>query len=98
MDQPKSNHQGRWLKTEKGEQIISDNNHLLGKFSNYFKIGHNAFEFLLDFGQFYEDGDQAQFHTRIVTSPPYARALLEILQEAILRYESVFGEIPEEEH
>lgn len=98
MEQLKSDHQGRWLWIKKGERISPNNNQLLGQFSNYFQIGHNAFEFLFDFGQCYLDSDQAQFHTRIITSPAYARALLEILQDAIARYESAFGIIPDEEH
>ena len=38
---------------------------LEGKYANYFKVGHNAFEFVLDFGQYYPANGEAQFHTRI---------------------------------
>ena len=62
-----------------------------GRYVNYFKVGHNAFEFLLDFGQFYPESDKAQLHTRIITSPTYAKALLEILRESLDRYEQTFG-------
>jgi hypothetical protein len=68
-----------------------------GRYANYFKIGHNAFEFLLDFGQFYSETNRAQLHTRIVTSPIYAKALLEVLRESVDRYEQVFGDIPKED-
>jgi hypothetical protein len=67
-----------------------------GRYANYFKIGHNAFEFLLDFGQFYPESEQAQLHTRIITSPIYAKALFETLRESIARYEQAFGPIHEE--
>jgi len=26
-----------------------------GRYANYFKVGHNAFEFVLDFGQYYPE-------------------------------------------
>jgi hypothetical protein len=49
---------------------------LEGRYANYFKVGHNALEFLLDFGQFYAESQRAQFHTRIITNPTYAKAFL----------------------
>jgi hypothetical protein len=66
---------------------------LEGRYSNYFKVGHNAFEFLLDFGQFYAESQRAQFHTRIITNPTYAKALLSLLRESIAQYEQTFGVI-----
>jgi len=68
-----------------------------GKYANYFEIGHNAFEFLLDFGQLYSDGKQEQIHTRIVTSPSYAKELLKVLGESVERYEQNFGSIKQDE-
>ena len=67
-----------------------------GKYANYFQVGHNAFEFLLDFGQLYSDGQQEKFHTRIITSPPYAKELLKVLGEAIEQYELTFGSIKQQ--
>lgn len=64
------------------------------RYSNDFSVGHNAFEFLLDFGQFYPDSSEARLHTRIVTSPVYAKVFLHTLRESIDRYEGTFGEIP----
>ena len=46
-----------------------------GVYSNHFKIGYNAFEFVLDFGQSYEEDKPEARHTRIVTGPAYAKAL-----------------------
>jgi hypothetical protein len=69
---------------------------LEGRYANYFKVGHNAFEFVLDFGQFYPESKQAQLHTRIITGPVYAKALLGTLQESIDQYEQSFGAIPKE--
>lgn len=65
-----------------------------GRYSNYFQVGHNRVEFLLDFGQLYPESEHASMHTRIVTSPVYARALLETLQGAVEQYESRHGAIP----
>ncbi|MBZ5553734.1 MAG: DUF3467 domain-containing protein [Acidobacteriia bacterium] len=62
-------------------------------YANYFEIGFNAFEFLLDFGQFYPGDEKAHRQTRIITSPAYAKSLLETLRESIDRYEQSFGVI-----
>jgi hypothetical protein len=64
-----------------------------GRYSNYFKVGHNAFEFLVDFGQFYSESKEAHLHTRIITSPAYVKSLLETLRESVERYEQTFGAI-----
>jgi hypothetical protein len=68
-------------------------NELEGRYANYFKVGHNPFEFLLDFGQFYAESQRAQFHTRIITNPTYAKAFLGLLSESIAHYEQTFGVI-----
>lgn len=70
---------------------------LEGRYANSFQIGHNAFEFLLDFGQVSPDCEEARFHTRIITGPVYAKALSELLRESIERYEHTFGAIPKED-
>lgn len=67
---------------------------LEGHYANYFQVGHNAFEFLLDFGQFYPESTGARFHTRIVTNPVYAKVLSETLRGSIDQYEQAFGVIP----
>jgi hypothetical protein len=68
---------------------------LEGRYANYFEVGYNAFEFLLDFGQLYPEKGKAYPHTRIITTPNYARALLETLKESIDKYEQGFGPITE---
>ena len=64
-----------------------------GKYANYFKVGHNAFEFILDFGQLFAETSQEKLHTRIITGPVYARELLNVLKDAVEKYEDTFGEI-----
>lgn len=66
---------------------------LQGRYANYFKIGQNAFEFVVDFGQHYGEEETLQLHTRIVTSPVYAKRLLATLQEAVSRHEATFGKV-----
>ena len=58
-----------------------------GRYANYFEIGHNAFEFLLDFGQMYFEDPDSLMHTRIVTSPLFARRLADSLNQALAQYE-----------
>ena len=69
---------------------------LEGRYANYFKVGHNAFEFVIEFSQFYPQGGEVQLHTRIITSPVYAKALLKTLQESIERHEETFGAVQKE--
>jgi len=61
------------------------------RYSNYFHIGFNAFEVILEFGQHYEGDEEPSMHTRIVTAPAYAAGLLELLQTALADYEQKFG-------
>ena len=63
------------------------------RYANYFHVGHNAFEVMLDFGQHYEGSSQPRMHTRIILAPAYAAALLEVLQTALAEYEKTFGQI-----
>jgi Protein of unknown function (DUF3467) len=64
-----------------------------GRYANHFSVGHNAFEFVLDFGQFYPDGGRARVHTRIIISPSYAKAFDETLRGSIEQYEDTFGKV-----
>jgi hypothetical protein len=61
-----------------------------GLYANSFEVGHTAFEFVIEFGQTYSSSPGG-FHTRIVTSPVYAKALLDLLGRAVRRYEGRFG-------
>ena len=76
------------------EDDIREDGRREGRYANYFQIGHNAFEFLFDFGQGYPEEQEAHFHTRIITGPVYALALFETLRESLGRYEQTFGAIP----
>jgi hypothetical protein len=65
-----------------------------GVYANYFEVGHTAFEIVIDFGQRYGT-TAAPCHTRIVTTPVYAQALLETLRESLRQYAVTFGPVEE---
>lgn len=78
-------------------KALPNNNTYEGRYANYFKVGHNALEFLIDFGQSYSnDTDQEIIHTRIVTSPPYANYFLQTLSRAVDQYIAQYGTIEDE--
>jgi hypothetical protein len=64
-----------------------------GLYANYFEVGHTKFEIVLDFGQRYAGQGQSVCHTRIVTSPLYAEALLRTLEGALTQYRERFGDM-----
>lgn len=76
-----------------GEETRSNSNPLEGRYANYFEVGHNAFEFIFDFGQYHPEDDVARMHSRIVTGPVYAKLLMELLCDAVALFEKEYGEI-----
>ena len=66
-----------------------------GRYANYFKIGHNAFELIIDCGQCYAENEEPQLHTRIITSPAYGKALLKALSDSLDEYEKNYSRIGE---
>jgi uncharacterized protein DUF3467 len=65
-----------------------------GKYANYFEVGHNPFEFYVDFGQYDPQSETVQMHTRIVTSPAYAKMMGETLSASVESFEREHGPIP----
>jgi hypothetical protein len=65
---------------------------LEARYANYFKVGHNATEFIVDFGQFHT-GSNLHWLTRIVTGPFFVKELERMLGESIRAYEAHYGEI-----
>jgi len=80
---------------DKGKEV-QRHGRLRGRYANYFEVGHNAFEFLIDIGESYPESSKPRLHTRIVTAPVYANALLDTLRGSIAQYEQTFGSIPKE--
>jgi hypothetical protein len=68
-------------------------NALEAKYVNYLEVGHNSYEFRLDFGQDQEGGAEPRLHSRLITNPVYAKSFLEVLQAAVNTYELSFGKI-----
>jgi hypothetical protein len=66
-----------------------------GHYSNYFKIGFNSLEFILDFGQLYQGASGELHQTRIITGPVYAKALAGLLRDSLAAYERAYGTIPD---
>ena len=66
------------------------------QYTNYFIVGQNLVEFVLDFGQQY-DGEEPQIRTRLVTSPYFAKIFHAVLESSIREYEQRFGPIPDAE-
>jgi hypothetical protein len=64
-----------------------------GRYANSFNIGFNAFEFIVDFSQHVAERPESHVF-RVITSPHYAKLLLETLRESISRYDGVYGEGP----
>lgn len=63
-----------------------------GRYSNHLEIAHNAFEFVIQFGQFYGEAGP-RIHTRIITAPYYAKCFAGLLEESVRRYEETHGTI-----
>src|SRR5215216_786184 len=76
--------EGDVMPSDSGE--LQDTAYLEGRYANYFQVGHTAFEFVFDFGQFDVTAQTGRLHTRIVTAPAYACVFLELLQESIAQY------------
>jgi hypothetical protein len=64
-------------------------------YANYFQIGYNSAEFLLDFGRHFENSEW-RIHQRIIMTPMHAKILFRLLSDSILQYETRFGSIPDD--
>ena len=82
---------------EKDKYESEDNEVLNGVYADSFRIGHSAYKFVLDFGQFTPDGGKKCFHTRVITDPDTAKAYVEEFGQSIRQYEELFGRIARSE-
>ena len=67
----------------------------LAVYANYCEVGHNAFEFLVDFGQFRPELGAVEVHSRIVSGPVQAKLFARLMADAVARFEASHGPIPE---
>lgn len=65
-----------------------------GRYANCFNSGFNAFDFVFEFGQHFPGEGDPHWHTKVITSPAYAKAIFETIRESLTRYESAYGQIP----
>lgn len=79
-------------KTSRGRHSLE------GRYANYFRIGFNSLEFIVDFGQYDSESDEAELYTRIITGPSYAKMLHKTLQDSIKKYENTYGAISVKKH
>lgn len=64
-----------------------------GIYSNFVLISHSPSEFILDFARILPGSPKAKVFSRIVMTPPNAKALLETLEKNIGMYEEKNGVI-----
>ncbi len=77
-------------------EASADGRQLEGQYANWFKVGFNAYEYIIDFGQYYPENDKEKLCIRIVTSPAYAKRFLELLEKSIEKYKEKYGIIQEQ--
>jgi hypothetical protein len=69
---------------------------------NYFELGQNPYEFLIDLGQYHPgvaDGIASiGIHTRLVLTPTHAKLLSGLLARSVQEHEREYGPIPALDH
>jgi hypothetical protein len=65
-------------------------------YANFFQIGYNSAEFLLDFGRHFENSE-GTIYQRIIMTPVHAKILLRLLSDSVGQYETKFGSIPDQD-
>jgi hypothetical protein len=63
------------------------------RYANYFEVGHNAYEFFVDFGQYRPNTENVQIQLRVVTGPVFAKLLSNMLSKAVAQFEQEYGAI-----
>ncbi len=75
------------------DTVVWQNSGLQGCYSNSFRVGFNALEFMIDFAQSSTNHQVAEVHARIIMNPACGRVLLRLLAESIEQYEQAHGHI-----
>ena len=65
------------------------------RYTNVFEVGFDAFEVIITCAQRDPSGDEEAPHTKLVTSPGFAKQLARMLADAVADYEARFGPIPD---
>jgi hypothetical protein len=80
--------------SETGEQHDARPPGLVGRYSNVFRVGFNAFEVVVEFGEQFSDDEHPSMHTRMITNPVFARGLVDSLNEALANYDRMYPAEP----
>lgn len=62
-------------------------------YANQFEVGFSRDEVLLRMAQAYQGEDARARGAQVVMTPAYAKALLQLLTEAMAQYESAYGAV-----
>jgi len=82
-------------RTETNGKSDGRKNSPLACYANYFEVGHNAFEFLIDAGQIEPSTGEVVFHSRLAIGPAHAKLLSQLLGQSIDQFEEDHNDIPE---
>lgn len=66
---------------------------IIAGYANYFEIGCNEYEFLVDFGQVDPQCGEAVINSRLAFGPTHAKLLMRLLKQSVEQYEHDFGAI-----
>ena len=81
-------------KTEKNNiNVELDENVSQGTYSNLVIVNHSPTEFVLDFINVMPGVPKAKVRSRIILTPEHTKKLINALNENLIKYEKVFGEI-----
>ena len=81
-------------KTEKNNiNIELDENVSQGTYSNLVIVNHSPTEFVLDFINVMPGVPKAKVRSRIILTPEHTKKFINALNENLIKYEKVFGEI-----
>ncbi|WP_299780582.1 DUF3467 domain-containing protein [uncultured Roseobacter sp.] len=76
-----------------GHAPPSDGRTLIAGYANYFEVGHNPYEFLIDFGQIDPQRGTATINSRLALGPTHAKLLMRLLSRSVEQFERDFGAI-----
>jgi hypothetical protein len=53
------------------------------RYTNYFEVGFNLHEVIIDCGLYFPGDTAPSIHTRLITTPVYVQSLVELLQDTM---------------
>ena len=72
---------------------MEDSNGLKGTYADRVRIGHSAYKFVFDFGQYNAEAQKPIFYTRVIMGIDNAKDFLETFERSIRQYEVEYGRI-----